>query len=353
MKVFISYTRRDPDNRSLNFGKGLAKLLTSHGIDVLFDEQSFVHGKTIADQMLESIYEADRMVLIATPAAMNSKFVNAELRYARDRAIRLYPKVFLHVVALTKKTNLDFLPKDISANLCHTAVGKSTRKLLYEILFSLWDLEIGFLKKQQVGLFADVSWLLLERRVVVEILNETGDTIVVTHYASKNITDEHLTTTDNSRAWSEGTGKSKLLKFKGFLNKKEQLDVKREYSDHRGKKATMVCFKLPAPIPPGEVIEYRTEYTWKNAFDIKNGDVYLFDTFQRIYGYLEWEILLPRTIETEIPTIETRLPINKSEIENFEQVAWNRFRYSIISPTSGATYRVFIKQKSNISQPTI
>ena len=238
MKVFISYTRRDPDKRSLSFGKELSKLLTSHGVDVLFDEQSFVYGKTIAEQMLESIYEADRMVLIATPAAMSSEFVNAELRYARDRAIRLYPKVFLHVVVLTKTTKVDFLPKDISANLCHTAVGKSTRKLLYEILFSLLNLEIGFLKKQQISLFPDVNWLLLERRVVVEILNENGDAIVVTHYASNNMTDEHLTTTDNSRAWSEGAGSSKLLKFNGFINKDEQLETMREYSNHRGKKAT-------------------------------------------------------------------------------------------------------------------
>lgn len=345
MKVFISYTRRDPDNRSLSFGKELSKLLTSHGVDVLFDEQSFVYGKTIAEQMLESIYEADRMVLIATPAAMSSEFVNAELRYARDRAIRLYPKVFLHVVVLTKTTKVDFLPKDISANLCHTAVGKSTRKLLYEILFSLLNLEIGFLKKEQISLFPDVNWLLLERRVVVEILNETGDAIVVTHYTSKNMTDEHLSVTDNSRAWSEGAGSSKLLKFSGFINKTEQLETKREYSNHRGKKATMVCFELPESIPPGEVIEYRTEYTWREAFDIKNGDVYLFDTFQRIYGYLEFEILLPRTIDSEVPTIETSLPNNKSEIVKFNEVAWNRFRYSMISPPGGATYRILIKQK--------
>ena len=96
MKVFISYTRRDPDKRSLNFGKELAKLLTSRGVDVLFDEQSFVHGKTIADQMLESIYEADRMVLIATPAAMGSQFTNrvgpSKCFQHTDYIVKIIPK---------------------------------------------------------------------------------------------------------------------------------------------------------------------------------------------------------------------------------------------------------------------
>ncbi len=132
MKVFISYTRRDPNKESAIIGQRLARFLISHGIDVVFDELSFNHGKFIANEMTENIYQCDKFIFLASDNTLKSKYVLYELNHARNRAIQLLPESFIHIVCITDDNSLNYLPDELKAFLCHIAYDKSELLLFYE-----------------------------------------------------------------------------------------------------------------------------------------------------------------------------------------------------------------------------
>ena len=347
MKVFISYTRRDPDKRSLRFGGKLAKFLCSHGVDVIFDELSFTYGRPLIDQILEGVNNSDRMILIATPSSLKSKYVQTEILYARDKAINIHPVVYLHVVSFSRQSDVSFLPNEFKAYLYHSASGKTESSLLYEILFSIHGVEIGYLTQQQLALNHQSNWLILKRQIKIEILNKEGDALLETFYSAKNISDSNQNETFFSHAWSEGYGCPKMINFKGYLGTNKKLKIIKKYSYYRGKKATNVSFFLPRAVHPEGIIEYKTVYLWKSAFNLLSGDIYMLDTEQNIYGYLQWDIIFPLTVISSNPTMKIILPNKRNKIIHLEMIARNKYRYVLMLPPKGATYKIHLHSISS------
>lgn len=345
MRVFISYTNRDPDKRSRDFGRQLADLLIQHELNVDFDQFSFRHSQSVVNQMIEGISQSDRFVMIATPHAFDSNFVQAELRLARDRAARVAPEPFMHVVVLSRKPDLDFLPPDLRAYLCHTARGKSERRLLYEVLFSLLGFELGELAMRQRKFSSQSKWLILERLLVLDIQNYRGDTKVTTQYAALNISPGRLRKSNRCGGWPEGT-RGTELHWSGKLHSGESIEPITTIEDHRGRRTSQTAFVLPRQVAPDEVVEFTTEYNWPGAFDLHGEDVYKLESNDFAYGSLGFEIRLPRQ-SSFVVTIEAGVPGDAPPVSSpLKEVAKNRFRYYDSAPAVGGRYVIRIRPGS-------
>jgi hypothetical protein len=77
MKVFISYASAD---RAL--AGQIADYLRSSGLDVWFDEWEILPGDNLANRIDTALHEADAMVVVLTPHALESKYVRSEIDYA-------------------------------------------------------------------------------------------------------------------------------------------------------------------------------------------------------------------------------------------------------------------------------
>lgn len=91
MKVFISYAVQDKD-----LARDLATRLTEQGYDVWFDEWQVLPGDNFAKRVGEALDESDAMVVLISPAAMQSNWVREEINFAlgsQRYAGRLVPVV--------------------------------------------------------------------------------------------------------------------------------------------------------------------------------------------------------------------------------------------------------------------
>ena len=81
--VFLSYATEDQ-----GVARQLAQLLATAGLDVWFAPNSMRGGQKLYDQLMREIDGVDRVVLLVTPAAMASHWVQTELRRAIASATR-------------------------------------------------------------------------------------------------------------------------------------------------------------------------------------------------------------------------------------------------------------------------
>jgi hypothetical protein len=91
VKVFISYAVQDKD-----LARDLATRLTEQGYDVWFDEWQVLPGDNFAKRVGEALDESDAMVVLISPAAMQSNWVREEINFAlgsQRYAGRLVPVV--------------------------------------------------------------------------------------------------------------------------------------------------------------------------------------------------------------------------------------------------------------------
>jgi WD40 repeat protein len=90
LRVFISYARGDaeePFNPDRSFVLRLFRDLSARGFDVWLDRVSMPSRQlTFSQEIRDAIVQADRLLLVVGPAAMQSEYVRKEWRFALDRA---------------------------------------------------------------------------------------------------------------------------------------------------------------------------------------------------------------------------------------------------------------------------
>lgn len=86
-RVFVSYSRRD----GKDFAAQLRHELLAREIAVWQDLIAMEGGRNWWFQITQALDQVEYMLLIATPAAMESKIVRKEWRYARQQGVCVYP----------------------------------------------------------------------------------------------------------------------------------------------------------------------------------------------------------------------------------------------------------------------
>jgi len=346
MKVFISYTRRDPDKRSYVFAKKLATFLASHRVDVTFDEISFKHSKRIADEMINGIYNSDKLIFLVSPSALKSKYVMAELGYARDKSIKMQPKSFFHVVLVTDEMSFSDLPPDLSSYLCHSTVGKSDLKLLYEIFLSIHGIVFGNLMTKMINHNPDAPWIMPELYRKITIVNKNGDIKVSTLRTMLNVGPNEEKETRRMHIWSDNDPLPKGFKVSAFDLSNQKLKVNHERLDYRGHDCIAYNIRFKKSVRPEDVVSFWTSYSLKNVFDLFNGDQYPLSCADMIYGYLRLDLVFPRNIKMKIPTVDI-IGSKKYKPKKLESIGHNYFSYSKLETSLGTDYIFNIKCLTN------
>src|SRR5262245_21814338 len=87
--IFISYARKDGEAYSAWLRK---KLIPHFGKDALWRDRDRMEGALDWwNQIRAALDQVEYMVLLATPAAMQSETVKQEWRYARSQGVCVYP----------------------------------------------------------------------------------------------------------------------------------------------------------------------------------------------------------------------------------------------------------------------
>ena len=134
--VFISYSSENKP-----WVRVLAKNLKVNGFKVFFDEWSMIPGKSIARQLADALKCSNRAILIASPEAVESGWVNDE--YEQMISLRhelseftIIPLIFGSVPDFPSLKNLLCIDFDDSS-------GKSYRESFYKVICGLKDKEPG------------------------------------------------------------------------------------------------------------------------------------------------------------------------------------------------------------------
>ena len=89
--VFLSYAREDDAD---GFVRRLRDGLVAHGVAVWWDRASMEsRGATFLSEIRQAIGEASRLVLVCSPAALESPYVRAEWEHARSEVVAITPVV--------------------------------------------------------------------------------------------------------------------------------------------------------------------------------------------------------------------------------------------------------------------
>jgi hypothetical protein len=89
MQVFISYACEDSE-----LAKRLSRWLEGAGFDVWLDESNILPGDNWAEKVSQALKESQAMVVLVSPAAMDSKWVRHEIEFAlgaKEYSGRLVP----------------------------------------------------------------------------------------------------------------------------------------------------------------------------------------------------------------------------------------------------------------------
>src|SRR2546426_12648327 len=86
-RVFISYARSDGEQ----FAARLRKRLEAKHIPLWQDRIGMEGGRDWWQQIKDALDKVEFMVLVMTPAAMQSEMVRKEWRYARQQGVCVYP----------------------------------------------------------------------------------------------------------------------------------------------------------------------------------------------------------------------------------------------------------------------
>src|SRR5690242_2488227 len=86
-RVFLSYARADGQE----FARELRTRLEGEHISLWQDRVSMEGGRDWWLQIVEALNHVEFMVLVMTPAALQSPIVRKEWRYARQQGVCVYP----------------------------------------------------------------------------------------------------------------------------------------------------------------------------------------------------------------------------------------------------------------------
>ena len=85
MKIFVSYSRTDAGH----FAEKIHKDLTKKGYDVFTDVDGIKIGDKWSNTIEENISKCDLFVIIVTPAALESEFIEKEVLQAQQENKRI------------------------------------------------------------------------------------------------------------------------------------------------------------------------------------------------------------------------------------------------------------------------
>ncbi len=124
MKVFLSYADSERD-----LARELADRLTGAGVQVWFDEREIAAGENWAEAVQRALEDASALVILLSPAAVQSRWVRREIEYAlgsprfegRVVPVQVHPTRkapwMRHLRAVQAKRDLDETAREIVSAL--------------------------------------------------------------------------------------------------------------------------------------------------------------------------------------------------------------------------------------------
>lgn len=85
-KYFISYSRTDSE-----FAQDLANNLTQSGVKIWLDTQDIKPGRVWDDALEDALRSSAGLIVVLTPASINSPFVKKEIVFAQNNNKEIYP----------------------------------------------------------------------------------------------------------------------------------------------------------------------------------------------------------------------------------------------------------------------
>lgn len=311
------------------------------------DELTFHPGRPLDTEMFQAIDASDKFVLIATPKTLESQYVRAELHHARKRAAKLAPKDFIHVVSLAPTSALNFLPRYLRTSLCHVAHGKSLNRLLYEVFFGLHGLPVGSLLAEQLKYSQKPDLVMLERSHLLEVVSPKGDTTFTTERAIQNLGASPLTHTNQMNFWAYGKTKHSRPQIKAWLDTGEELtDREVVHRKLRGQDTYTAKFKFVSPVPPYEVVKFRTVRHYPKAFNLKTGDDYTISCDDRGYGLLRVDIIFPRGFAVLTPRVKVETGGKTRSLGKMQALGAEKFTFSVLKAARGERYFFALKARN-------
>lgn len=348
MKVFISHTKRDEENKTRDFAKELAIFLETKGIEVFFDEHSFRYAHSIIGEIIRTLSDSDKLIYVSTEIALDSNYVQTELKLAREKSVKLYPEPFIHVVSLQKSEKISHVPEDLSGSLLHISSNKSTIRLFYEIYFGLMGVSLSDMIRSELHNSVDQKWLILDKHEILDVYSNDGHTDFDVRYAVQNITNSTIKYSHNINYWLENERDIGLTDVLAETLDGEPLTVSTKIHDFRGEKTFTVKIDFPEDVPPSEVISFKINFRQNRAFNIFKGDQYTVDCEEKGYGRYRFDLKLPRNTEAEKAIVEIHDIGEKAKVENLINVATGRFSHILEKPILGSRHIIKFKCKNNV-----
>lgn len=103
-QVFISYSRQD-----LNFVQGFAQALMSNGVEVWWDLSSLQGGDNWTNEIPQAIENSDLCIVVLSPNAVQSEWVQKEYTYALNHQKRIIPVLYQACKIPFALVNINFI----------------------------------------------------------------------------------------------------------------------------------------------------------------------------------------------------------------------------------------------------
>lgn len=156
--VFISYSRKDGEL----FARSLREMLLSRRVVVWQDVAGMEGGRDWWEQIKDALNQVEFMVLVMTPAAMQSPVVRREWRYARQQGVCVYP------VAVGTRESIGTVPRwmrdvhwyDLESQTERFFNDINTRCRMRRVPFMAEDLPVDFVPRD--AKFAQIKEALID-----------------------------------------------------------------------------------------------------------------------------------------------------------------------------------------------
>jgi hypothetical protein len=124
--VFLSYAHKDNHYR-----KQVQKALEKRGLSVWVDDRGIAPGESWQEAVQEAIDKACVVVVILSPDAKESRYVNRELNYADNQKKRIFP-------ILARGSAKNAIPFIISG-IQYVSIGKVSKDKFADVMDDLAD----------------------------------------------------------------------------------------------------------------------------------------------------------------------------------------------------------------------
>ncbi|MBF0247326.1 MAG: toll/interleukin-1 receptor domain-containing protein [Alphaproteobacteria bacterium] len=336
MKVFLSHSKRDEDKRARNLSAMLSRFLSARGIDVVFDEHSFVAGEPLAQQIIDGILSSDRFVFVATPEAFTSGYVSNELKFATGKATKAGTNPF--IIVLNLQDDMDYLPEHLHFDLMLNGDGKSLLLNMYQVYFALLGKNMNALIQGDFGPYPKTDWVILERIDDLDIIGE-GAVHYTASYAVMNVCEKPKAYSLSTNFWNDDGSPIEVTNIESS-SEHGRVSCRHTIRDHRGTETISIYVDSEDDIPPGEVLAFDISFINRKAFPADRALTHEIDIEEKSYGKYDIRMRVPRHSREISPALRWKKKGKDRKAPQFKPVSNGIFGITLPETTPGNWYQI-------------